>query len=995
MSPELPVDPEATFRVGPTARTAETANHAACDSDHQGSTSQQSGATLPSGRADFPDRGRRRKSYVGQRIGPFLIEAEIASGGMGTVFKAVQQQPFRRTVALKMVRQGLVDDQSLGRFQAESQALAILDHPDIAKVYEAGTMESGNPYFAMEYCDGAPIDQYCQQHRLPPRQRIELVERLARAVHRAHQQGIVHRDLKPDNVLVSTRDQGVVLKVIDFGIAKFANSIGNDQLATRSGELVGTPAYMSPEQSGSHSIDARTDVFALGAILFRLLTGTTPLLPPESCESLAELIVHLQGYEPVLPSQRFNGLTAEKQAELAEELQLPAATRVKRELKSDIDWVCWKAIQHEKTERYATAEDFADDLQRLLNFEPVSATRPTLAYRVKKLYQRRRGVVISMGLILLTCSGFVGYLVRDQHQQHETQQRQLAAVDKQFHQVLMQSVAARELAAESGDRESLATAQLLANQLDEILDNRRLINPSAPAALANDAEDLKRTLTSDAAAFQLADQLYESLDLSTCFGGNLPNAGTQATLRSVRGALQQIGVDVAETSPQLAIAIIRRLPAAVQPTVIEALDYLLLESPQGAGFYIHEQDGRVSVASIVPGGAAAQAGSLQPGDRLLQIGDTSLAGDLAGIELRTLTYRLLTPPAGKPISVTAIRGTSEPFTVALESTGAVNAWAAKVLAGIDSDQWRNRLRAAILNSDLDQLYQLEADPERNVQPAFSLIQLANSLAVLDRSSTTLRLLEECQLRFPDNFWANQYLGLALLFLQDKPAPDRALGYFRAAVSMRPDSLGARLNLAQVLSMLNDHEGELKQLQAAAVQWPESPELIAQCRRLSEYLAQTQTQQSGEPDARQPKPAAKADYFSQQLQEAYAAFGETDPEASPEHWEGRARQLAVQGERQKAMETLQAADQLFPGHPVLRRARGAVLLDLSDPAAARVVLADAARLTPDDAATRFFYGIALQYAGDSQGAIAEYRAAVRLRPDYQSARDALKQLNVGE
>ncbi|HBJ35971.1 MAG TPA: hypothetical protein DDZ51_14730, partial [Planctomycetaceae bacterium] len=245
---------------------------------------------------------------IGTTVGNYYIKSVIASGGMGTVYQAVQCQPVRRTVALKMIRRGMTDESTLGRFLAERQALAVMDHPDIAQVFEANTTADGNPYFSMEFCTGEPIDRYCRKNRLDLASRLNLVIRIARAIQQAHSRGVIHRDLKPANILVSHCEGGLSLKMIDFGIAKFTDGQwqGGDREATRIGELVGTPAYMSPEQASGIDIDARTDVFAIGAILFKLLTDSTPLLSKNQNatvdSNLSTVIEQLSTFVPTIPS---------------------------------------------------------------------------------------------------------------------------------------------------------------------------------------------------------------------------------------------------------------------------------------------------------------------------------------------------------------------------------------------------------------------------------------------------------------------------------------------------------------------------------------------------------------------------------------------------------------------------------------------------------------------------------------------------------------------
>lgn len=326
-------------------------------------------------------------SVIGSLLGRYYVSGLIGQGGMGTVYRAEQRWPVVRPVALKMIQADHNSGNLLARFQSERQLLALMDHPDIAKVFDADTTDDGMPYFVMEYCAGETIDKFCSEKVLSTNEKIELIIRICRAMQHAHSKGIVHRDLKPANILVSHDNADTHVKVIDFGIAQALSGRHDDAPSTagasaEQGERVGTPAFMSPEQARGEHIDARTDVFSLGATLFCLMTGEPPLRwNREGIESNNDLLDAVANFQPTPPS-----------------LQLPSG---EVSWEADLDWVVMKALAPDRTERYATVLDFADDLKRYLRFEPVKAARPSRAYRLKKFIQRNRGLTLMGALVMV------------------------------------------------------------------------------------------------------------------------------------------------------------------------------------------------------------------------------------------------------------------------------------------------------------------------------------------------------------------------------------------------------------------------------------------------------------------------------------------------------------------------------------------------------------------------------------------------------------------
>jgi serine/threonine protein kinase/tetratricopeptide (TPR) repeat protein len=339
---------------------------------------------------------------AGQMIGRYRIVREIGQGGMGAVYEAVQQ-PLDRRVALKLIRLGMDTRQVVARFEAERQTLAMMNHPNVARVIDAGATESGRPYFVMEYIDGTPITEYCDTHRLNTAQRLELFLAVCAGVEHAHQRGIIHRDLKPGNVLVTEENGRPVPKVIDFGIAKAtARQSIEKTMFTQAGMLIGTPEYMSPEQAGlaEQDIDVRTDVYSLGVLLFELLVGALPFDPVELRRAgYEEIRRRIREEEPSRPSARLSTLQA-RSVELARNRNTDAQSLL-RSLRGDLDWITIRALEKDRSRRYASAGEFAADLRRHISNEPVLASPPSVAYRAGKFARRHRLLVASGSVVTL------------------------------------------------------------------------------------------------------------------------------------------------------------------------------------------------------------------------------------------------------------------------------------------------------------------------------------------------------------------------------------------------------------------------------------------------------------------------------------------------------------------------------------------------------------------------------------------------------------------
>jgi len=343
--------------------------------------------------------------------GKYKLLEELGEGGMGTVFTAEQTEPFKRRVALKIIKLGMDTKQVVARFEAERQALAVMDHQNIAKVFDAGATETGRPYFVMELVHGVPITEYCDKNNLTTRERLQLLISVCEAVQHAHQKGVIHRDLKPSNILVVVQEDKPFPKIIDFGIAKATgHSLTERTLFTEQGQLIGTPEYMSPEQAemSGLDVDTRTDIYSLGVILYELLVGVLPFDPKSLREAgFGEIQRIICEKEPPKASTRLSSL-GDTQTSIADHRRTDPSS-LHRELKGDLDWITMKAMAKDRTQRYASASELEADIERYLRHEPVVAGPPSVIYRIKKYIRRHKvGVAAATLVIIAMLIGITG-----------------------------------------------------------------------------------------------------------------------------------------------------------------------------------------------------------------------------------------------------------------------------------------------------------------------------------------------------------------------------------------------------------------------------------------------------------------------------------------------------------------------------------------------------------------------------------------------------------
>ncbi|HRZ44491.1 MAG TPA: protein kinase [Candidatus Paceibacterota bacterium] len=393
---------------------------------------------------------------AGTRIGRYKLLEQIGEGGFGIVWMAEQEEPVRRRVALKIIKLGMDTREVVARFEAERQALAMMDHPHIARVFDGGATDTGRPYFVMELVKGIPITRFCDEQKLSTRERLELFMQVACAVQHAHQKGIIHRDLKPSNILVTRQDERPAPKVIDFGVAKATQArLTEKTMFTRFRQLIGTPAYMSPEQAGlgSADVDTRSDIYSLGVLLYELLTGRTPFDTSKLLEAGYDALMHtIREEEPPKPSTRLSTLSQEELSAVAGRRREQPG-RLGRLVHGDLDWIVMQCLEKDRTRRYETAAALVRDVERHLRAEPVSAAAPSIAYRLGKFVRRNR---LAAGMSLAIAAALVAATaISLQSALAARKARQMADAERDKACQAQQAEAAQRAMAEASSQESL------------------------------------------------------------------------------------------------------------------------------------------------------------------------------------------------------------------------------------------------------------------------------------------------------------------------------------------------------------------------------------------------------------------------------------------------------------------------------------------------------------------------------------------------------------
>jgi serine/threonine protein kinase len=434
----------------------------------------------------------------GTLMGPYQLLEQLREGGFGVVFLAEQTQPVRRQVALKILKPGMDTRQVVARFEAERQALALMDHPNIAHVFDGGEKASGRPYFVMELVRGIPITDFCDENHLPVHTRMELFITACQAIQHAHHKGIIHRGIKPSNVLVTRNDGTPVVKVIDFGVAKaLGQQLREKSLFTNYAQIIGTPLYMSPEQAelSGRDIDTRADIYALGVLLYELLTGTTPFeqerLRMVGCDEFRRII---REEEPPRPSTRVS--TLGQAATTVSTQRQSDPQRLSRLFRGELDWIVMKALEKDRNRRYETASALVADVQRYLADEPVLAGPPSLRYRLGKFLRKHRGPVLAASVILLLLVGgmigtTLGFLraerlrqTAEENEQRAQQEKTNALASAESEREAKQNEAAQRTKAEAAQRQAMEALQATSDEvIEQLIGARPALGPVEKAFL--------------------------------------------------------------------------------------------------------------------------------------------------------------------------------------------------------------------------------------------------------------------------------------------------------------------------------------------------------------------------------------------------------------------------------------------------------------------------------------------------------------------------------
>jgi|GEM_PF-6477508 len=524
--------------------------------------------------------------------GRYKLLEKIGEGGMGEVWVADQLEPIKRRVALKLIKPGMDSRSVLGRFEAERQALAVMDHPHIARVLDAGTTADGRPYFVMELVKGTPITDFCDARRLTPKQRLELFIPVCQAIQHAHMKGIIHRDIKPSNVLVALHDETPVAKVIDFGVAKaVGQQLTEKTIYTGFGSLVGTPAYMAPEQATFNQldVDTRADVYALGVLLYELLAGSPPIEKERLKQAaLDEVLRIVRDEEPPRPSLRLS--TSQVKASIAATRQSDPA-RLSALMKGEIDWIVMKALEKDRTRRYDTANGLAKDIQRYLAGELVEARPPSAGYRLRKFVRRNKTRVAATALVALAlAAGIAGTTWQAAERRREREV------------VRLQSLHAAQSAL---DR---AESALIANRLADVDAALTLVDLQM---LANDTGDLAERSASIVRDRDMVRELEEIYEQYWTVCPHATQRDPQQASERYPAAFRRYGIAVDELPTGAAADRIR--PARIAPALIDGLGTWYFLAPRFSGLetllnQLDPDEFRMKVRAAV---AAGNEGRLQ------------------------------------------------------------------------------------------------------------------------------------------------------------------------------------------------------------------------------------------------------------------------------------------------------------------------------------------------------------------------------------------------
>jgi tetratricopeptide (TPR) repeat protein/serine/threonine protein kinase len=868
---------------------------------------------------------------AGATIGPYKLLEHIGEGGMGSVWMAEQTEPIQRRVALKVVKEGMDSKEVLARFEAERQALALMEHPNIAKVLDAGKTPAGRPYFVMELVKGQPITKYCDEKRLAVRERLELFGDVCRAVQHAHQKGIIHRDLKPTNVLVAPYDGKPVVKVIDFGVAKATGQRLTDKtLFTGIGAVVGTLEYMSPEQAevNNQDIDTRSDIYSLGVLLYELLAGSPPFTRKQLEKAgMLEMLRVIREQEPSKPSTKLS--TAEGLPTLAANRGTEPAKLTKL-LRGELDWIVMKSLEKDRNRRYETANGLATDVQRYLADEPVVACPPSAGYRLRKFLRRNKPAVAVASVIAtaaLIVVGSVGWMVRDRAAERTERTARIASqVD-----LILQDV--DRLEKEQKWPDALAAAR-----------RAKAAMSSGEADLAT-AERVHQRLRD----LEFIDRLeHARMVLSAWVEGSFDYAGAN---REYSRAFREYGVDVEELAVEMSIDSFKAHPALALP-VGAALDDWVAARRDVAKQDVADWQRLVAVARGIDPDPLR--------NRLRATWGQPLTPQLQD-ELRRLA-EAIDIRAQSPASLVILART---LLRAKHSDSALRVLR-DAQAAYPGDFWLNLVLAAKLSD--------QHDREESIRYSTASVAIRpNSTVALNNLGVALReqkKLDEAITYFrkaidfdPKQAMAHSNLGRTL---RDQGKRDEAIAAFRKGIELDPKDARAHNSLGMALREKGKEDEAVAEYRKAIEL---DPKLAVAHQNLGRALRDTR------------------------LDNAIAEYRkaiELDPNLAPAHFD-LAVALRLHKQLAEAIAEYRKAVELDPKWADARFELSSILLAQGDVDEAIGELRRVIELEPKSTSASFahmYLGTTRQHQGKLDEAIAEFRQAIELNPKYGRIYDHL-------
>jgi tetratricopeptide (TPR) repeat protein/serine/threonine protein kinase len=926
-----------------------------------------------------------KSEEAGERIGHYKLLQRIGEGGFGTVWMAEQEQPVRRRVALKILKPGMDSRQVLARFDAERQALAIMDHPNIATVYDGGVTGSGRPYFVMELVKGMPITEFCDEQHLTPRARLELFTQVCRAVQHAHQKGVIHRDLKPSNVLVAMHDVTPVVKVIDFGVAKaLGQELTDKTMFTGFAQLLGTPLYMSPEQAGRSSldVDTRTDIYSLGVLLYELLTGTTPF-DRERFKKAAEDEIRriIREEEPPRPSTRLS--ESKDSLPSISALRHTEPAKLTRLVRGDLDWIVMKALEKDRLRRYETAGGFAEDVQRYLDNETVRARQPSLGYRLRKFVRRNKAVLAVAALVLLflvLLGSGIGWTMRDKSARQ-------TRVSKQVAQILTEVDEAQR-----------------AQQWPKVLAGLRRAEAALSGGEADPAtEQIIRYRIKDVGFIDQLERI--SMERTKWLAGKFDDAGAGG---NYAGAFREYGVDVMQLPVAESIVRLQARPALGIPVAAALDDWA--DAHREATKDTAGAERLVAVARGIdrePLRDAIRSTWGKPGsearDELRRLAEKIdvrgqqpatlgiLAGRLDRAGESDFAIRLLRDAqSAYPQDFWNNYNLAHMLETRNQQEEAIQYYTAAVSVRPNAVAARNNLAISLVKlGRLDEAIEacnraIEIDPKF----AKAHMHLGIALAKQGKAREALAAYRKAIEIDPKN--AGAWGNLGLLFANSLQDLDQAVECCRKATELDPTLAEAHCNLGIVLAEQGKAEEAIASYRKAIELAPKDARyhfnlgiVLKSQGKLDEAVTAYQKAAELEPEnATWYVNLGSALLSQREPEKAIAAFRKA-VELAPKDSKGYVHLGAVLLNRGKAEEALVAwrkAVELNPGNAKIHGNIGAVLLDqIGDLEGAVESFHSALKLEPNNAGLHGNLGLALNQQGKTGEAIAAFRRAIELNP----------------